>query len=510
MPVSARPRRPYRWRHNWIPRTPGAALIKAKGSQSLADRYMARHGVGEAGRKTAPRRDEGPYFRKTGPELRELAKKGDQEAQKELARRLARKDASGKVGGKRPGIPFRPNADRPTPTAPPRPDVPTPERPKTARPSPIPSGEPKGTLDAAQRVLAARDRYGFGSDQHVEQLNWQNELWTRDTKYSIETKRLEGYRLDGSRNVVVIDTQRRPDGTRVGTVLERVSAPGEYEAKLDGKSIGTYSSRLEAHRSLDREYDRTKREAELKEARKVAKRDTESRRNAAAGWEPYELPDDGSFSARIARQKVKQAFKSGNNTVLIESRMSEAQTKAFLADVRAVVDRAGLAEHDITFRVPTGDTQFRTRSNGGIVGAYVQLGVPTVHVNPKIAAGDPQVIAAFGQGAHAGHFMPAGKDFPPRQYTLTHELGHVLDGLQKDTYRGGGSTPSGFPLPRLTDESAASLHREHRSDFSKYGTTNLQEGYAEAFSQWVIGGPGSSRLADAFARRFGWPTPRRG
>lgn len=518
MPASARPRRPYRWRHNWIPRTPGAALIKAKGNQPLADRYMARHGVGEAGRKTAPRRDEGPYFRKTGPELRELAKKGDRDAQAELTRRMARKEASGKVGGKRPGVPFRPGSDRPTPTAPPRPrdvDVPTPERPKAARRSPqaptgrtLPSGRPTGTLDAAQRVSQARERHGFGSDEHIRELNWQNELWTDDAGYSIESKRLDGTRMDGSHNVVVFDTQRRPDGTRVGTVLEREAAPGQYEAKLDGKSIGTYSSRLEAHRSLDREYDRQKREAELKEARRVAKRDTASRRNAAAGWKPHEIPDDGSFGSRIAREKTKQAFKSGNTTVLIETRMTEAQTKAFLDDVERTIRKSGLDDRDITFKVPVGDREFRARRNGGVTGAYVARGIPTVHVNPKIAAGDPVVIAAFGRGAHTGHFMPAGKDVPPREYTLAHELGHVLDGLNGDTFRTLGKTPSGFDLPSVNTDTAAVLHREHRDDFSKYGTSNLQEGYAEAFAQWVHGGPGSSRLADAFARRFGWPTPR--
>jgi hypothetical protein len=514
MPVSARPRKPYRWRHNWIPRTPGAALVKAKGNQKLANRYMTRHGVGETGRKTAPRRDEGPYFRKTGPELRELAKKGDPDAQAELARRIARKEASGKVGGKRPGVPFRPGGDRPAPKAPPRPD-PTPERPKTARRSPqaptgrtLPAGRPTGTLDAAQRVREAREKYGFASPEHVRELNWQNELWTDNAGYSIDTKRIEG-----TSRPVLLDTQRRPDGTRVGTVIERDPETGDvftapYEAKLNGKSIGRFSSRLEAHRALDREHDRTKREAELKEARKVAKRGDASRRNAAAGWEPHEIPDDGSFGSRVAREKTKQAFKRGNTTVLVETRMTEAQTKAFLDDVDRTIRKSGLDDRDITFKVPTGDREFRTRANGGIVGAYVQRGIPTVHVNPKIASGDPLTLASFGQGAHTGHFMPAGKDVPPREYTLAHELGHVLDFMNGDTVRSGGSTPSGFGLPPVSNETAASLHREHRGDFSKYGTSSLQEGYAEAFAQWVHGGPGSSRLADAFARRFGWPTPR--
>src|SRR4051812_5230665 len=33
------------WRHNWIPLTPTAALIKAKGNRALAARLRARHGV---------------------------------------------------------------------------------------------------------------------------------------------------------------------------------------------------------------------------------------------------------------------------------------------------------------------------------------------------------------------------------------------------------------------------------------------------------------------------------
>lgn len=45
MVSSARPRRPYRWRHNWIPRTPGAALAKAKGSPTVAAKLRARHHI---------------------------------------------------------------------------------------------------------------------------------------------------------------------------------------------------------------------------------------------------------------------------------------------------------------------------------------------------------------------------------------------------------------------------------------------------------------------------------
>ena len=38
----------------------------------------------------------------------------------------------------------------------------------------------------------------------------------------------------------------------------------------------------------------------------------------------------------------------------------------------------------------------------------------------------------------------------------------------------------------------------------RYARKNPAEGYAEMYAQYKIGGPGSSPIADAYARRYGW------
>lgn len=58
---------PYEWRHGWIPLTPGAALMKAKGSARAATRLKAKHSITAASsRPDSPARNAGTKTRTVG------------------------------------------------------------------------------------------------------------------------------------------------------------------------------------------------------------------------------------------------------------------------------------------------------------------------------------------------------------------------------------------------------------------------------------------------------------
>jgi hypothetical protein len=86
-------------------------------------------------------------------------------------------------------------------------------------------------------------------------------------------------------------------------------------------------------------------------------------------------------------------------------------------------------------------------------------------------------------------------------------LGHVLDNEHAHTF---ATSHLGSRQVAFTEGSEAgrAMHQQHRQELSGYGKTNAAEGYAEAYAQWIHGGPGTSAAADAYARKFGWPVPR--
>jgi hypothetical protein len=325
---------------------------------------------------------------------------------------------------------------------------------------------------------------------------------------------------------VQLDTQYRivqgPDGgknERVGSVILRPD--GKYEAKADGLPIGKFDDRGEAHRQLAAGFEAR----QAAEKRELAKRqaeheranaaNTEKARKAAAavggGWEPFTVKSDGTRLGTRAAEKVKQAFKLGDTEVIIETSMSATTTKALLSDISSILDKVKGQNlpPDLKFRVPAGDPRFRSRKGRGMTGGYVIMGVNTVHINPQVASGAAaDKFGAGGAAAQQGHFMPASKSTAGQQYVITHELGHVLDGHNRDTSAKGSRTPSGFELPDVPREDVSTLTRQFAGELSKYGRTNNAEAYAEAFAQWTHGGPGSSAVADAFARRFGWAPPK--
>jgi hypothetical protein len=170
-------------------------------------------------------------------------------------------------------------------------------------------------------------------------------------------------------------SQSLANGDRVGSVIEQRDGGG-YRAVFDGKSIGTYPTRVEAHAALAEKHRAAAEAAAKKTAQATASRERKSAQAARglAGWEPHQLQSDGTRAGDAAAAKVKQSFKFGSHTVHIETSMTQEQTKGFLSDVHAVLLKAGLHDHPdgITIHVPSGDKTVPADRGSGTTGAYVR------------------------------------------------------------------------------------------------------------------------------------------
>lgn len=213
------------------------------------------------------------------------------------------------------------------------------------------------------------------------------------------------------------------------------------------------------------------------------------------------LNDGTRLGARVAA-KAKQVYQLGEHQLVIETSMTRAQTAALMDDISAALD--AVAEQigkRVRFHVPSGDPKFRGTKR--ITGAYVTDGVDTVYLNPKLAAGELQQLDLAA-------LMDAAQEAGFRRYTIFHELGHVMDNVHSHSHHHGGFTPSGIQLPRVVEQLARDLfekYKNYRMPLSRYGRTNPAEAYAEAWAQWMIGGPGSNEVADAYAAAFHWRRP---
>lgn len=214
-------------------------------------------------------------------------------------------------------------------------------------------------------------------------------------------------------------------------------------------------------------------------------------------WQATKPEHDGTPAGVRAAANVKQAFRLDKHTVHIETDMTPEQTQALLADVKAGLGKFGSSK-PVTVRVPKADAHFRSKKS--ITGGYVHQGTSTVVLNPRVADGS---LDAPTKGKLNGQLMPAIDKVGFRQYTIVHELGHVNDHHASHTH-GAGLSSLGRPMPHKLTTDAEALFKVHRGEMSKYGATNATEAYAEAYAQWHLGGPGTSAVADAYARKYGW------
>lgn len=400
----------------------------------------------------------------------------------------------------------------------------------------------RGSMPPAERVVKARALFGPDSEEHKNALSAENAHIEENLarfpsagpghamRSAVQTRYANGTSAPFAtmhRHEVPDPGGNSSNGSSanlltVGRVQERYDQPGVFRAehvtyKSRGRisrgeyhDLGTFNSRLDAHKAIaTAQTTHRNREIDIAARKAAANSKKAASLSGLPGpggkpWEPYTVTGDGTRFGNAAAAKAQQAFRSGNHKVVIESAMTKEQTKGLLADITSVVDRTGLHQHEIGFHVPSGDGHFRATRNG-ITGAYVIQGGKTIFINPRVA--NNALAEQFQASGESGHFMDAAKSVPARHYTLAHELGHVVDNLHGHTSSPGARTSSGAQLPPVAQESASALAREHRDSLSRYGRKNNAEAYAEAYAQWVYGGPGSSPVADAYARRFGWTPP---
>lgn len=459
-------------------------------------------------------------------DLEQHAANGSKAAKDELKRRADRRDAAGgKVGGKRTGVPFSPSpavarkaAETPTPT----------------------KSEKDIEADAAQRVaanVAAEAKRRADAEETRQQLakvaaDAAAEVTRQETEREVARKRVAeimknerdavieaakeaskglstGYASIPSARAAQHEVIHTPTGSTVGRTIAGtdyshnregiVSTATKYRAYYKGKSISSHDTRADASQAIAAQH-----QADLTAAENATTRATNLSKRVAAGtgWEANTFQHDSTPEGIDAAQKIKQSFKSGNHTVHIETSMTKDQTQNFLADIATTVKRGSLQNEPVVFHVPSGDKHFRT-TRRGTVGGYVRQGQNTVFVNPKIATGENEAGTKM-----SSHLMPALKqpDVTAKQYVIGHELGHIIDHARHHTRL----APAGTLGHRFVGEAnprAVALKKENNEALSTYGKTSVVESYAEAFAQWIHGGPGSSSVADAYAKEFGWTPP---
>lgn len=93
--------------------------------------------------------------------------------------------------------------------------------------------------------------------------------------------------------------------------------------------------------------------------------------------------------------------------------------------------------------------------------------------------------------------MPVLLTSPQRDYTLTHEWGHLID-ANPNPYGGGQNA--------TTSAAIARLKRQFPDSFkSEYSGKNSKEFYAEMFTEWYLSkGKTENELVQAMAKEFGW------
>lgn len=183
--------------------------------------------------------------------------------------------------------------------------------------------------------------------------------------------------------------------------------------------------------------------------------------------------------------RARYVYARGDHTLIAEVPLTKAQLQGLLEDAAWVLDesRPMLEGKGVLIRVPAKDPHFRGTKR--ITLGYVRQGVNTIHLNPKHAKGG---IAESVQAAKdSGHFMEASKLASDVRYTLAHEMGHVIDFLHHHTQQASTRTPSGFEIAGPKDPEALKFWMAAKAALSKYGTSSVHEGYAEAFADWLLG-----------------------
>lgn len=105
--------------------------------------------------------------------------------------------------------------------------------------------------------------------------------------------------------------------------------------------------------------------------------------------------------------------------------------------------------------------------------------------------------------------MPSAQDREQLIPTIVHEWGHVVSNYELRAH--GGINPNArreeaaLPATKAYMERMNTTFEAQKPTLSPYGQQNVLEGYAEAFSEWVLtGGATANPAAQAYAEEFGW------
>lgn len=613
----ARPGHIYHWKHGWIPITPRAAMIKAKGRRNLAERIMRERHIPDA-RKGGDRRTSGPMTHATGD-----ARKGEDRGTfvyKPGTRTRDYPDRPGQGHTAKPDVPAaKPKVAAPKKPAAPKvePKAPTGESPRDIEAT-LPAGhvvrdfgaqgqaqyDGKGTLVGTVKVSSytghemfdgsgeylgaertAGDAHRALARKHTKALEGAStdegmrrgmgERHGKDSQEYEDAAKAEGNSIAttvGGRVETSVMKKRawvpREDGSGrsdykvVGHFVSGSHYHSEYggdrswspighvyegddgkwhavrttyspkQGKAKDVELGAHDSRKDAHAALVEKARADHAKVAKAKAAKATKEtaaaaaQAEVRRERLAWvkdiagpggtkWEHYDIPTTGlhmeGHSMAIG-SRVQSAYKAGDGTVVvIESAMDEAQTKEFMRNVTSAVERArpNLGNTPVKVYVPT-HNEYMNRNQPG---AFVYYGSSTVFVNPKMANGE--MWDGYVRSSGGGYFMEAGNKAgkgtarTPLEYTLTHELGHVVDGTNRQTRPMDGSelvkvrNKSTGQDAGMFAKTEVQFSRANNHLLSDYGQENPAESYAEAFAQWSIGGKGHPG-ADRWAERFGW------
>lgn len=508
------------------------------------------------------------------PELQAEAAKGSKEAQDELDRRVARREASGgKIGGKRTGIAFNPpkvvsdtahelkpeeghtgtyaELDKSHPmgaqayvkgfglgtivqhhpamhdntavTV----DVPghglikrTIDQVQVGKNIPASALAAKARREAIQvetnkRIAESQKRRELSSVQESEALKKAAEQTSREASKNLPA----GYTSEPqSSRGTYHNVMQKSTGNKIGQTMEGTdysrrsadgsrlvgpeSAPKVYRATYMGKIISTHDSREDATKAVIAAHQVNQAKTEVAATRRM---NLSKRVAAGTAWQATTFDHDSSPRGMEAAQKIKQAYQMGNHKVLIEPSLTKDQTQELLKNISTVIHKTGTEHTSTSFHVPTGDTNFRQKQRGSALG-YVRPGQDTVFINPRLATGES--AHDFGRNTH---LMQAAQTTPGQQYVLAHELGHIKDIGAGDTRQSAGeldlSGGQKLSLGVKSTEKAKNLMQANRTELSTYGNKSSTEAYAEAYAQWIHGGPGSSKVADEYAKEFGWAPP---
>lgn len=130
------------------------------------------------------------------------------------------------------------------------------------------------------------------------------------------------------------------------------------------------------------------------------------------------------------------------------------------------------------------------------IGGFTTPGARIVCVRPASATMEPMQWKAEKALFDQGFLMPAGGQAEPVDYLLAHEWGHAV-------YWSGDYESSAHLITR-TFRNLEAQGINPLGGFSEYGASKPNEGYAEAFAQWVLAGWEPNRLAEILATSEGW------